>query len=185
MGHKISQKLGTAIIAISCVSLIILLLPVIRTYIPNSVHRGDDISQPSISIPKINAYAPLIFDVDPWNASIYQSALKKGVAHAKGSAYPGEPGVTFLFAHSSGTFGIDLTQYNTVFFRLGELQPGDTIVINYDKRKYKYIVRRKEVVNAKDTVKLFANKNSDLILQTCTPPGTSFARLLVFAVLVS
>ena len=47
------------------------------------------------------------------------------------------------------------------------------------------MVLRKEVIKSTETAKILNNKSSDLILQTCTPPGTSLARLLVFAVLVS
>src|SRR5258708_36774084 len=70
-----------------------------------------------ITIPKVHAQAPIIANVDPWNESVYRFALEKGVAQAKGTALPGQKGMVFLFAHSSGP-PWKQTHYNTVFVRL-------------------------------------------------------------------
>ena len=96
-------------------------------------------------IPKIYAQAPIIHDVDPWNEAIYKNALTQGVAHAKGSARPGQSGTSFLFAHSSG-MPWEITRYNTIFLRLSELSISDRIILSVDGKRTTYqVVDKKEV----------------------------------------
>lgn len=137
---------------------------------------------PFISIPRISAYAPLIDDVDPWNETEYRSALKKGVAISKGFAKPGEAGTSFIFAHSSDS-PWNITSYNTVFLRLGELKSGDKVNLYYNNQNYEYIVSHAIEVWPNEVEALTKTSGDQLILQTCTPIGTSLKRLLVFAVL--
>ncbi len=54
-----------------------------------------------IIIPKIGAQSGIVSEVDPYNKAEYLKALSGGVAHAKGTALPGELVNIFLFAHSS------------------------------------------------------------------------------------
>lgn len=49
-------------------------------------------------IPKIGANSKVIKDVDPYNDKDYQWQLTKGVAHAKGTAYPDSDGNVFIFS---------------------------------------------------------------------------------------
>lgn len=133
-----------------------------------------------VTIPKINAQAPIIENVDPWNESEYNQALKKGVAQAKGTVKPGEKGTIFLFAHSSG-LPWELTRYNTIFLRLNELQANDTITITKNEKEYTYKVTDKKEVWPNEVNYLMQTEKDQLILQTCTPVGTSLKRLLIFA----
>ena len=133
-----------------------------------------------VTIPKLHAQSPVILEVDPWNEKIYKEALKKGVAHAANTSLPGEKGTIFLFAHSSA-MPWELTKYNTIFLRLGELQSGDRISIQRDGKIYSYKVREKKEVLPSEVHYLLDTKRTQLILQTCTPIGTSLRRLLVFA----
>lgn len=137
-------------------------------------------SDSQIKISKINALAPLIDDVDPWNETEYRRALKKGVAIAKGFSKPGEAGTTYIFAHSSDS-PWNITSYNTVFFRLGELKSGDLIEINYKGKNYKYAVSHSIEVWPNEVEAITKISGDQLILQTCTPVGTSLKRLLIFA----
>lgn len=141
----------------------------------------------SIYIPKIDARAPVVENVDPSRPSEYLKALKQGVAHAKGTVFPGVSGGTFLFAHSSDLLGS--TNYNTVFYLLRELEPstdgrkGDEIYVFFLDKLYKYRVIEKHVVAAEDTSWINNAKQGQerLILQTCWPPGTALKRLIVVA----
>ena len=81
-----------------------------------------------IIIPKIGANAMVIPNVDPGNETEYLAALKKGVAHARGSVFPGMQGTTYLFAHSTDNFW-DVGRYNAVFYLLKDLQPEDQVTI--------------------------------------------------------
>lgn len=142
----------------------------------------------SIYIPKIQARAPVVENVDPVREKAYTQALKTGVAHAAGSVFPGMQGATYLFAHSSEA-GLRGTQYNTVFYLLRELiepegqLPGDEIYVFFLDKLYKYRVVAKHTVDSDDTHWLSEARvgNERLILQTCWPPGTVWKRLVIVA----
>ncbi len=133
-----------------------------------------------ITIPKIHAQSPVIPEVDSNNQTVYDEALKHGVAQAKGTALPGEKGRVYLFAHSSG-LPWEETHFNTIFLRLGELQNGDTIIVRRNGKDYKYIVYDKKTVDPSQVSYITDSTKTQLILQTCTPIGTSLYRLLIFA----
>lgn len=136
----------------------------------------------SIVIPKIAANARIIPQVDPSNKGEYLAALKKGVAQAKGTAFPGENGHIFLFAHSTDYFW-NVGRYNAIFYLLYKLEKGDEIDLIYKKQLYKYTVIGKEIVNPSQVEYLTRTSNKEfLTLQTCWPPGTTLKRILIFAV---
>jgi sortase A len=138
-----------------------------------------------IVIPKIRANAKVIPNVDPYNSSIYQVALTKGVAHAKGTFFPGEGKNIFLFSHSSANF-YDALRYNSIFYLLSKLEKNDSVYLFYKNKKYTYSVISKKLVDPTDTSYLTQQTNTEILtLMTCWPPGTSFKRLLVFAHLQS
>lgn len=134
----------------------------------------------SVVIPKIGATANIIPNVDPGNETEYLEALKKGVAHAKGTYFPGQGKTIYLFAHSTDS-SFNVTKYNAVFFLLNKLEKDDQIIVFFLDQKYLYRVEKKLIIPANDTSFLTPKDQEELILQTCYPPGTSFERLLVFA----
>lgn len=134
-----------------------------------------------IVIPKIRANARVMPEVDPENERAYQVALTKGVAHAKGTALPGEKGNVFIFAHSAGNF-YDANRYNAIFYLLSKIEKDDDIYLFYKKDKYQYKVREKKIVDASAVQYLKGTESkSTVTLMTCWPPGTTFKRLLVVA----
>ena len=135
----------------------------------------------SIVIPKIGAVAPVFANIDSQDPKSYLAVLRKGVAHAKGTSLPGEPGNTYIFAHSTDTF-YNVGRYNAVFYLIGKLEKGDEIDIYYKGNKIIYEVASKEVVAA-DAVKYLGQfgEGNTLTLQTCYPPGTTRKRLVVIA----
>lgn len=137
-----------------------------------------------VYIPKIDAKAPVIPNVDSSQQVVYIDALKKGVAHAYGSSVPGQPGGTYIFAHSTnGPWNV--SAYNAVFYLLRELDPKtqDEIYVFYQGKVHKYIVSEKHIVDGSDLSWLLGSRSGDerLILQTCWPPGTVWKRLIVVA----
>lgn len=180
--HKfLFRYLGNLLILLSFAGFISIAYPIVRIYIfPPETVPVRQLKGLHITIPKIHAQAKIITNVDPWNETEYDLALKKGIAHAKGTALPGEKGTVYLFAHSSGA-PWDLSWYNTIFLRLGELEKGDLIIVMNDGKKYDYIVQEKKIVLPDEVNYLLQTGKDQLILQTCTPIGTSFKRLLVFA----
>lgn len=133
----------------------------------------------TISIPKIEVSAEVIPGVDPFKKEEYQKALKKGVALALGSALPDEEGSTFIFAHSTGN-PWEVTKYNAIFYLLGKLEEGDEIYLFFKGQSHRYKVSGKKVVDASE-INYLKSTESDLVLMTCWPPGTTFKRLLVLA----
>lgn len=135
----------------------------------------------SIIVPKIDAKAPVIANVDTSDEKIYMNALKTGVAHAKGTCFPGMDCRMYLFAHSTNSL-FNVSRYNAVFYLLSKLERTDQIIVYYYGKKYVYEVTGKQIVSAGDTQYITQKGESEeLILQTCDPPGTSINRLLVFA----
>lgn len=133
-----------------------------------------------IVIPKIAANAKVVADVDPGDQKIYAEALRKGVAHAAGTVYPGEVGNSFLFAHSVGSFW-EVSRWNAVFYLLRELSPGDEVDVFYQGKRYVYLVYDKKIVEPSEVGYLNSQANFPMLtLQTCWPPGTTLKRLLVF-----
>lgn len=174
--------LGNAMILCSFAGFTFIFYPFITTYFssPPVIEKIEAREGAFITIPKIRAQAQIIENVDPFNEPAYMEALKKGVAQAKGTSHPGEPGTSFLFAHSSGN-PWDLTRMNTIFLRLGELESGDEIEIVRNGKVLKYKVTDKKEVDPTEVNYLLDTKKTQLILQTCTPIGTSLKRLLIFA----
>ncbi len=139
-------------------------------------------SEFSIVVPKIGASEKITANVDPSNKNEYLEALRTSIAHAKGTAYPGINGTTYLFAHSADNFW-NVGRYNAVFYLLKELAPSDEIFVFFRGKKYTYEVYDKKIVDAKDAEFIDAGLGAGekLILQTCWPPGTAWKRLLIFA----
>lgn len=134
-----------------------------------------------IVVPKISANAPIVAQVDPNRPEVYQYALTKGVAHARGTSLPGEGGNIFLFAHSAGDF-YDANRYNAVFYLLYKLEPQDDLYVFYKGTKHHYSVTQSRIVDASEVQYLkpaSGNGSEQLTLMTCWPPGTTLKRLVV------
>lgn len=134
-----------------------------------------------IVISKIAANAKIVPQVDPYNANIYQVALTKGVAQAKGTSFPDKIGNMFLFSHSSVNL-LEATRYNSIFYLLSKLEKNDEIDIYYKQVKYIYKVADIKLVDPKEIS--YLNPKSEtrtLTLMTCWPAGTTYKRLLVIA----
>lgn len=173
--------IGNILITSAIVLILFIYLPFISLFlpIPQSENSTTDSSY-TITIPKINALAPIIENVDPWNPRDYEKKLKEGVGQAKGFATIGEKGTIFMFAHSSLP-PWEMTRANTSFLRLNELNINDDIRINKQGQLHIYKVTKKIEVWPNE-VQIIKNETKDqLILQTCTPIGTDLKRLLIFA----
>ncbi|MFZ2024982.1 MAG: sortase [Microgenomates group bacterium] len=136
-----------------------------------------------IVIPKIGANAKIIPNVDPYNSKEYQQALTRGVAHAKGSVYPGRTGNMFIFSHSSVNF-FEALRYNAVFYLLDKLETNDAIHLYFHKEKFVYRVTEKKLVDPDASIYLTEKTNDKIVtLMTCWPPGTTFKRLIIRGIL--
>ena len=138
----------------------------------------------AITIDKIGASAAIVKGVDPYNSLVYQTALRDGVAHARGTKLPGGDGNIFLFAHSSADL-LTAERYNSVFYLMHHLDSGDIIKVWYQGKEYQYQVQEKKFVAPSDTQYLTAKtQNEQLTLMTCWPPGTTLKRLIIIPKLI-
>jgi len=139
----------------------------------------------SIVIPKIGANAKILPNINASDENIYLNALNKGVAHTLGTAFPGEGGHIFLFAHSTDYFW-NIGTYNAIFYLLYKLEKNDEVDIFYQGQRYVYRVIGREIVDPSQVQYLTRKTNREfLTLQTCWLPGTTLKRLLIFAVRVA
>lgn len=182
---------GNLLIIISIVIIYLIFFPVIKEEFnyqvntKNNFLENQEIVPPnkdfSIVIPKIDAMAPVFANVDPFNKNKFLPVLRNGVAHAKGSALPGDGGNIYIFAHSTDAFS-NVGNYNAVFYLLGKLKKGDEIDIYYKDVLYKYNVDKVIVVSPNEMKYLEKLKDTEtLTLQTCYPPGTTLKRLIIIA----
>lgn len=139
----------------------------------------------SVVIPKIGANAPVVSNVDPGNEEAYLEALKSGIAHAKGTSFPGEGGHVFLFAHSTDYIW-NIGSYNAVFYLLYKLEQTDEVNIFYQGQRFIYTVEEKRIIEPNEVGYLTRKTDYEMLtLQTCWPPGTTLKRLIVTARLKS
>ena len=151
----------------------------INTYAPVFPDYG-------IVIPKINANARIVEDVDPYNLDIYSKALSLGIAQAAGTAAPGTNGNTFLFAHSGRHFYEGINE-NVQFYLLDKLSEGDEILIFKAGNTYIYQVTATMRVWPEDTSYL-TKQDYDynlLTLMSCWPAGVNYQRQIVQAKLTA
>ncbi|MDO8269219.1 MAG: sortase [Candidatus Levybacteria bacterium] len=136
----------------------------------------------SVIIPKIGANERIAANVSPDDEKEYLEVLRTSIAHAKGTAYPGLNGTTYLFAHSTDNFW-NVGRYNAVFYLLNKMSPGDDVVLYFNNKRHNYTVTETKIVDDSDThyIDSALGQGERVILQTCWPPGTAWKRLLVFA----
>jgi len=124
-----------------------------------------------------------------------------GVGHISWTAFPPiDPGTIPLQAgpaantvgasatmdQASQTVGIagHRTTYGAPFFRIGELVPGDQIILFYAGRRYVYRMDRRATTGPSDSDILDAGADH-VALVTCTPAFSAAFRLIVFGRLES
>jgi LPXTG-site transpeptidase (sortase) family protein len=135
----------------------------------------------SLFIPKIDAKAKVIANVNAGNPKEYLSALQEGVAHAAGTNFPGQGKTVYLFSHSTDS-PVNIARYNAIFYLLRKLEPGDRVLVYFLDQEHEYVVTEKLVTDGLDTTWMKDDGQGErLVLQTCDPPGTTWKRLMVIA----
>lgn len=154
----------------------------VATYIDPStdVTVGPD---PLITIPKLAVQAPVVYDLTTLDESVVEAKLQNGVVHYPirgANAFPGEVGNTVILGHSANDV-LAAGNYKFVFLRLEQLQKGDYFYLNYNSKRYTYVVTDKKVITPKQVSELAITTDKPMAtLVTCVPVGTSTNRLLVF-----
>jgi len=134
----------------------------------------------SVEIPKIEVKAPLVL-VESSENEDFLKALDRGVVLHPQSVLPGEKGKILILGHSAPS-GYPQINYDWVFSRLNELEPGDQIYINFQKRRYSYNVSQKIFLEKGEEIpKNLTNSLSMLYLISCWPPGRDIERIAIKA----
>lgn len=137
-------------------------------------------SEPKIVIPKINVDVPVVYDVKTYDETQIQQALERGVVHYGETSLPGQIGNNVIVGHSSNNF-FNAGKYKFAFVLIDRLEVGDTFVLHFEGKRYIYKVYNKQVVAPNDFSLIQPTTKPVTTLITCTPPGTSWKRLIVQA----
>ena len=149
---------------------------------PNASIQISDESR--IIIPKINVDVPVVYDERTRDEAAIQDALERGVVHYAGTNVPGESGNNVIVGHSSNNF-LNSGKYKFAFVLLDRLELNDTFILHYEGTRYVYKVTNKQVIEPTDFSLTLPTTNPTVTLITCTPPGTSWRRLVIQAEQIS
>ncbi|GEN89177.1 class D sortase [Oceanobacillus sojae] len=105
----------------------------------------------TLEIPKLGKTLPVVEGTDP-------DALEKGVGHLSNSVHPDQDEQILLSGHR-----------DTVFRDFGELELGDTFVVNMPYGEYTYEIRDTEIVPEDDTFVIGEMGEEVLVVTTCYP----------------
>lgn len=138
-------------------------------------------AEPLISIPKINLEVPVVYGLESIEEALIQQGLENGAVHYPISPKPGENGNVVVVGHSSNNI-LNAGKYKFAFAILNYLEPGDTIIMQYNSKRYVYKVTEKFIVKPDDVSVLGPTSSlASLTLITCDPPGTNINRLIIRA----
>jgi sortase A len=101
-----------------------------------------------------------------------------------GTAVPPDKGNAVIFGHSTLPQLYSPGNYKTIFAKLHMIEVGDTIIATVAGVDYTYKITQIQIVSPSDFAPLMQRYDqSYLTVITCTPPGTTWERLVVKAVL--
>lgn len=151
-----------------------------RNWFPNFKTQGRSdvkITSFKLSIPKLDITNAVVSTID--------NDLAKHLVNYLGTSIPPEKGNAVVFGHSTLPQLFNKNDYKTIFTNIYTLTPGDEIVVDVLGNVYKYKIENVTVVDPENTSVLEQNySDSFLTLVTCTPPGTTWKRLVIKARLV-
>ncbi|PAC35699.1 class D sortase [Caldifermentibacillus hisashii] len=115
-----------------------------------SYQKGETIG--ILKIPKLKKELPIIEGTD-------EDELEKGVGHYTGTAYPLQNDQIVLSGHR-----------DTVFRNFGELETGDTFIVELEYGKFKYEIYEMDIVPADDTTVIRSTAPDEILtVTTCYP----------------
>lgn len=116
---------------------------------PTRPEIGDDIGE--LYIPRIDSTFPIYHGTD-------ENELEKGIGHFADSVLPGENDNCVLSGHR-----------DTVFRRLKELDPGDSLIVRTSAGEFEYKVNKIRIVDADDRTVIVPKPKATLTVSTCYP----------------
>lgn len=143
-------------------------------YHPSKKKERPYVTTYNISVPKLAIkYA---------NISTVSTDLSRQLVHYPGTPIPPENGNAVIFGHSTLPQLFNPSDYRTIFARAHTLDTGDMITITVNGKEYWYTIHSITVTTPSDTT-IFSQSLDDsyITLVTCTPPGTTWQRLIIRA----
>jgi len=121
-------------------------------------------------IPKLDAKIPIYYGSK-------EAQLKQGIGHVERTALPGEPNNTVLSGHR-----------DTVFRHLGKIEKGDRFIVETEKERFTYLVKKIRIVDKDDRTVIVPKPKATLTVITCYPfgyAGKAPKRFVVMAELIN
>jgi sortase A len=146
------------------------------TYNPNQKDEKVKIETYFLSIPALNIKDAAVSTKD--------NDLSSHLVNYQGTSIPPNKGNAVIFGHSTLPQLYNPKDYKTIFANAYTLKTGDEINVKIENLLYNYKIINITVVDANDT-SIFEQSYGDsfLTLVTCTPPGTTWKRLIIKSVL--
>ena len=115
-------------------------------------------------------------------SSIDFDLSKHLVQYFSTSESPIQKGTSVIFGHSTLPQWFDPKKYTSIFAKLHLIKNGDEIVLTINKKAYQYKIFSISIMSSDDP-NIFSQSfdNSYITIVTCTPPGTTWKRLVVRA----
>jgi sortase A len=137
------------------------------------------VKQFALSIPSQGIYRSTV-SADDFDLS------KHLVEYFTTSKNPVDKGTSVIFGHSTLPQWFDPKNYMTVFARMHLIKDGDEVIITVNGQDFHYKVFSISIMDSTNP-NIFSQSfdNSYITLVTCTPPGTTWKRLVVRASLQS
>jgi sortase A len=126
-----------------------------------------------ISIPKIHVDNAIVSTVDV--------DLGQHLVNFPGTAIPPNKGNAVAFGHSTLPQLFDPKNYHTILAYAHTISVGDSIFVTVNNTQYRYQVEHIYIVDAESLDQYLAQDTDDsyFTIITCTPPGTTWKRLII------
>lgn len=134
-----------------------------------------------VHIPSLNIEVPIIYSAAVREADI-SVELESGAVHLNHTAMAGEVGNVFIIGRSSNRKNAP-GNFNEVFKELPNIKVGDEIVLELEKKDYKYVVYDTKVVLPTELWVMSQETGGEkiLTLQTSYPVGSTKQRFVAIA----
>lgn len=136
-----------------------------------------------VRIPSLGVRVPLARAASTRDTDVLKT-LTRGAALYPNGVLPGQPGTAFISGHSTGLSVQGA--YRFAFLRLHELQPGDTILVDYGGTRFTYRLTGKRMIDPRTTPTLDASGDTPMLsVMSCWPLWTTRERLVGDAALIA
>ena len=127
-----------------------------------------------LSIPKLN--------IENATVSTTDTDIAQHLVHFPKTALPPNKGTAVIFGHSTLPQLYNPKDYKTIFANIHSLTKNDMLYVTVNNTQYAYKIFSITIVDAEETSYLTQdNDDSNLTIVTCTPPGTTWKRLILKA----